>query len=81
MTPPAEALTTLRSALEGAEVRYAISGSWASVAFGEPRFTGRRHRRRLPLQSVERFIGSLPKTFYADLDEARKSIRLGSLLT
>jgi hypothetical protein len=29
----------LRSALEGAGVRYAVGGSWASTAFGEPRFT------------------------------------------
>lgn len=34
-----EAISPLRSALEGAGVRYAVGGSWASTAFGEPRFT------------------------------------------
>ena len=34
-----DAFAPLRSALEQAEVRYAAGGSWASTAFGEPRFT------------------------------------------
>lgn len=78
MTPPAEAFAFLRSALEQTGVRYAVGGSWASVAFGEPRFT-----KDVDIvadftpQNVERFIRSLPKTFYVDLDEARKSLRLG----
>ena len=33
------AFAPLRAALEHAGVRYAIGGSWASTAFGEPRFT------------------------------------------
>lgn len=33
------AFVALRSALESAGVRYAVGGSWASTAFGEPRFT------------------------------------------
>jgi hypothetical protein len=78
VTPPAEAFAILRAALEQSGIRYAVTGSWASVAFGEPRFT-----KDVDIvadftpQNVERFISSLPKTFYVDLDEARKSIRLG----
>jgi len=34
---PGDAFALLRSALERAGVRYAIGGSWASIAFGEPR--------------------------------------------
>jgi hypothetical protein len=34
-----DAFAPLRFALERAEVRYAVDGSWASAAFGEPRFT------------------------------------------
>src|SRR5690242_219873 len=33
----AEAFEPLRAALEAAGVRYAVGGSWASTAFGEPR--------------------------------------------
>jgi hypothetical protein len=36
---PADAFDILRSALKRAGIRYAIGGSWASTAFGEPRFT------------------------------------------
>src|SRR3954468_5210541 len=36
---PAKAFDLLRSALERAGVRYAVGGSWASTAFGEPRLT------------------------------------------
>lgn len=39
MTSTADAFDLLRSALERAGVRYAVGGSWASTAFGEPRFT------------------------------------------
>jgi hypothetical protein len=78
MTRPADAFAILRAALEQAGIRYAVGGSWASGAFGEPRFT-----RDVDIiadftpQALERFIGSLPKTFYADLEEAQMSIRLG----
>jgi hypothetical protein len=39
MMSAGDAFSPLRSALEEAGVRYAIGGSWASTAFGEPRFT------------------------------------------
>ena len=35
----AQAFDLIRFALERADVRYAVGGSWASTAFGEPRFT------------------------------------------
>ncbi len=35
----AEAFEPLRDALERTGIRYAVGGSWASTAFGEPRFT------------------------------------------
>lgn len=35
----ADAFEPLRFALEQAGIRFAIGGSWASTAFGEPRFT------------------------------------------
>jgi hypothetical protein len=35
----ADAFEPVRAALEGAGIRYAIGGSWASTAFGEPRLT------------------------------------------
>jgi hypothetical protein len=38
----ADAFDALRAALERAGIRYAIGGSWASTAFGEPPFTIRR---------------------------------------
>ena len=39
MISASDAFDPVRSALEQAGVRYAIGGSWASTAFGEPRFT------------------------------------------
>ena len=39
MMSAGEAFGPLRSALESAGVRDAVGGSWASTAFGEPRFT------------------------------------------
>lgn len=39
MTPLGEAFAGMRTALESAGIRFAVGGSWASTAFGEPRFT------------------------------------------
>jgi len=39
MMSAGDAFAPLRSALERAGLRYAVGGSWASTAFGEPRFT------------------------------------------
>ena len=73
-----DAFGPLRAALEQAGVRYAIGGSWASTAFGEPRFT-----QDVDLiadftpENLDRFLGSLPETFFTDPEEARKAICLG----
>lgn len=66
-----EAFAPLRTALEQAGVRYAVGGSWASTAFGEPRFTDNVNiLAAFTLESVPRFLAALPETFYADPDEA-----------
>ena len=36
---PADAVDLVRTAFERVGIRYAVGGSWASTAFGEPRFT------------------------------------------
>jgi hypothetical protein len=60
-------------------VRYAIGGSWASTAFGEPRFTNDVDIvADFTEQNVDRFLASLPGTFFADPTEILSAIRLGS---
>ncbi len=78
MTAPADAFEPLRSELELAGIRYAIGGSWASTAFGEPRFTNDVDiLAELTQENVKRFLESLPDTFYADAEEALEAIRRG----
>ena len=78
MTSAGDAFAPLRSALERAGVRYAIGGSWASTAFGEPRFTNDVDiLADFTPQALDRFLGALPETFYSDSEDARKAIRLG----
>ena len=78
MMSAGDAFTPLRCALERAEIRYAIGGSWASTAFGEPRFTNDVDiLADFTLDNLNRFLGSLPETFFADPEEARKAIHLG----
>ncbi len=73
-----EAFSPLRSALEEASVRYAIGGSWASTAFGEPRFTNDVDIvADFTEESLHRFFARLPKTFYADQEEGLSAIRFG----
>ena len=69
---PAEAFDPLRSALERGGVRYAIGGSWASTAFGEPRFTNDVDiLAEFTEASLRSFLGGLPDdTFYVDAEEA-----------
>lgn len=75
---PADAFEPLRSALEQAGIRYAIGGSWASTAFGEPRFTNDVDIVvEFTEQKLERFLGNLPSTFYVDAAEALTAIRSG----
>ncbi len=78
MTSVGDAFFPLRSALEVAGVRYAVGGSWASTAFGEPRFTNDVDvLADFTEESLDRFLSSLPKTFYADPEEALNAVRLG----
>jgi hypothetical protein len=78
MMSPADAFAPLRAALDEAGVRYAVGGSWASTAFGEPRFTnGVDIVADITLENVNRFLRGLPETFFADPEEAGNAIRLG----
>lgn len=75
---PADAFEPLRSALEQAGIRYAIGGSWASTAFGEPRFTNDVDIVvEFTEQNLERFLANMPDTFYVDAAEALTAIRRG----
>jgi hypothetical protein len=75
---PSDAFEPLRSALERAGIRYAIGGSWASTAFGEPRFTNDVDiLAEFTEENVGRFLDSLPDTFYADAEDALSAIRHG----
>ena len=74
----ADAFKLLRSALEQAGVRFAIGGSWASTAFGEPRFTNDIDiLAEFTEENLDRFLLYLPKTFYVDREDARKALRGG----
>jgi len=67
MTPASDVFALLRGALEAARVRYAIGGSWASTAFGEPRFTNDVDiLAEFTAENIARFLARLPETFFAD---------------
>jgi hypothetical protein len=75
---PADAFEILRSALEAAGIRYAVGGSWASTAFGEPRFTNNVDiLADVTQQNLRVFLSHLPDSFYADAEEALSATRLG----
>jgi hypothetical protein len=76
---PADAFDLLRSALERAGVRYAVGGSWASTAFGEPRFTNDVDiLAEFTEESLPAFLRFLPETFYVDAEDASNSLSRGS---
>jgi len=78
MISAGDAFAPLRAALERAGVRYAVGGSWASTAFGEPRFTNNVDiLADFTQTSLDQFLGSLPETFFADREEAQSAIRSG----
>jgi hypothetical protein len=78
MISVSEAFAPLQAALEDAGVRYAIGGSWASTAFGEPRFTNDVDiLADLTAHNLTRFLEDLPQTYYVDPEEAHKALRLG----
>ncbi|HTU48538.1 MAG TPA: hypothetical protein VMF91_25980 [Bryobacteraceae bacterium] len=75
---PADAFEPLRSALERAGIRFAIGGSWASTAFGEPRFTNDVDLvAEFTQETLEVFIANLPDSFYLDAEDALIAVRLG----
>lgn len=75
---PADAFEPLRAALERERIRYAVGGSWASTAFGEPRFTNDVDvLGEFTEQNVRRFLDGLPDTFYRDVEEALAAIHRG----
>jgi len=74
----ADAFEPLRSALERAGIRFAIGGSWASTAFGEPRFTNDVDiLAEFTPGTLEGFIAHLPESFYVDAEDALTAICLG----
>jgi hypothetical protein len=78
MTPLRAAFAPLRCALEDAGVRYAIGGSWASTAFGEPRFTNDVDIvANFTPENLASFLSALPPAFYVDREEAISAIRFG----
>ncbi len=75
---PADAFDILRAALEQTGIRYAIGGSWASTAFGEPRFTNDIDiLAEVTSDNVVTLLSRLPNTFYADAEEALQALRRG----
>jgi hypothetical protein len=75
---PADAFDLVRLALERAEIRYAVGGSWASTAFGEPRFTNDIDiLAEFTQENLHGFLCNLPETFYVDADEAANALRGG----
>ena len=78
MISASDAFDPVRNALEQAGVRYAIGGSWASTAFGEPRFTtGVDILADFTTETLDRFLSGLPRTVYVDREDAHMALRLG----
>jgi len=73
-----DAFATLRSALETAGIRFAVGGSWASAAFGEPRFTNDVDiLADFTPDNLDCFLSHLPRDFVFAKEEARSAVRLG----
>ena len=78
MTAARDAFALLRIALEQSATRYAVGGSWASTAFGEPRFTNDVNIvADFTPESLNRFLEVLSQAFYADPEDARQAVALG----
>jgi hypothetical protein len=78
MISPAEAFGLLRAALEMAGARFAVGGSWASTAFGVPRFTNDVDILvAFTARNLDLFLSALDASFYVDDAEARSAFRLG----
>ncbi len=73
-----DAFERLRGALERAGIRYAVGGSWASTAFGDPRFTNDIDiLADITPENLRAFLQALPQDFYADSPSAEAAIRSG----
>ncbi|MCZ2154906.1 MAG: nucleotidyltransferase family protein [Bryobacterales bacterium] len=78
MTSLGEAFAPVRAALESTGVRYAVGGSWASTAFGEPRFTNDVDiLADFTPYSLDKFLRALSEACYVDTDEAMDAVRAG----
>jgi hypothetical protein len=74
----ADAFEPVRAALEQANIRFAIGGSWASTTFGEPRFTNDIDiLGEFTEDNLLEFLRGLPDSFYVDADEAIDAICRG----
>lgn len=73
-----EAWQGVRRALDGADVRFAIGGSWASTSYGEPRQTNDIDLiAAFTEQSLEQFARFLGDDYYFDAETAAQSVTLG----
>lgn len=73
-----EAFELLRSALDQAGIRFAVGGSWASTAHGEPRFTNDVDiLADFSEEAVSTFANALASDFYLDTGEAVAAIKSG----
>src|SRR5579883_1202471 len=78
MIPCSAGFAALVAAFRAAGLRFAIGGSWASTAFGEPRFTNDVDILvDFTTAGLDVFLQSIPEGFYFDADEARRAVRAG----
>ena len=78
MTTASSAFDLVRAALEQSGVRYAVGGSWASTAFGDPRLTNDVDiLAEFTEENLPAFLSFLPETFYADAPDALQALRRG----
>lgn len=74
----ADGFEALRMALDRAHIRYAVGGSWASTAYGEPRLTNDVDiLAELTSQNLSAFLNALPDSFYFDTEDAATALRSG----
>lgn len=72
----AAAFGGVRRALEAAEVRYAIGGSWASTTHGEPRQTNDIDLiATFTADNLDPFLNALGDDYYVDRDTAHDALR------
>ncbi|MGJ5816626.1 hypothetical protein [Paludibaculum fermentans] len=78
MMPRPDAFDLLRTTFERVGIRYAVGGSWASTAFGDPRFTNDVDVVvEFGEESLSAFLDALPSEFYVDAEEAVNALSRG----